>query len=223
MTQSTHGARAALYSAAATAFQYPDDAVIDDLTDPDVADSLRTAAAAFDLEDAVGDLLDAVGNADAEELQTTYTRLFAVPDEGSYPVVPYEANYTAPDEVGLQQQRIANVVGLLGVVDLEPSEQFDERQDHVAVELELMQVLAAMRAVAADDGDPDKAERVEHMEATVLREHLSDFVPALAYDLREATDHPVYRAAATLAERLVVLDNRNHDHVDPVAPGGEAA
>lgn len=220
MANSIHGARAALYSAVATAFVYPDESVFDDLTDAEVVSSLQTAAQALGLDDAMNDLLVAVEAADPDDLRTTFTSLFAVPEEGAYPVIPYEANYTAPDEVAMQQHRVADVAGLLGSIDLERSDRFDDRQDHVAVELELMQVLAAMRAVAVEEDATDRAERIAKMEATVLSDHLSDFVPAFAHDLREATDHPVYLAAADLAEQLVVWDNRQHDPVETPTPGG---
>lgn len=220
MTNSIHGARAALYSAAATALVYPDESVFEDLTDPEVGASLRSAAELLDLDDAVDDLLEAFEAADPDDLRTTFTSLFAVPEDGAYPVIPYEANYTAPDEVAMQQHRIAEVAGLLGSVDLERSDRFDDRQDHVAVELELMQVLAAMRAVAVEEDAVDREERIAKMEATVLSDHLGDFVPALAHDLRQATDHPVYLAAADLAEQLVVWDNRQHAPIEAPSPGG---
>jgi TorA-specific chaperone len=220
MTTHIHGSRAALYSAAATAFVYPDEAVFDDLTDSEVVASLRLAADVLDLDDALHGLLEAIEAANPDDLRTTFTSLFAVPEDGAYPVIPYEANYTAPDEVAMQQHRIAEVAGLLGSVDLERSDRFDDRQDHVAVELELMQVLAAMRAVAIEEDAAEREERIAKMEATVLSDHLADFVPALAHDLRQATDNPVYLAAADLAEELVVWDNRQHVPVEAPASGG---
>ena len=220
MSNQLHGARAALYSAAATAFVYPDESVLEDLTDPEVVSSLRSAAEALDLADAVNGLLEAIDAADPDDLRTTFTKLFAVPEGGAYPVIPYEANYTTPDEVAMQQHRIAEVAGLLGSLDLERSDRFDDRQDHVAVELELMQILAAMRAIAVEEDATERGERLAKMEATVLTDHLSDFVPALAHDMRETTDHPVYLAAADLAEQLVVWDNRQHAPVEAPTPGG---
>jgi TorA-specific chaperone len=142
-------------------------------------------------------------------LRATYTETFGLPGEdGEYPVVPYEAHYTVRGDIGQKQRRIAKVVGAVEALGFTVAETFDERQDHVALELELLQLLAGWRAVAARTGDLDDAESVERIEATLLEEHLVDFVPSLATAVREATDEPVYVAGADLAEELVVADHR---------------
>lgn len=218
-----HGARAAVYSALAAVFCYPTAETLDELTDPEVVNHLEAAGEVLGLAEEAGRLLEALSTADLETLGATHTALFGLPEEGSYPVVPYEAAYTTSDDVGHQQRRIATVVGLLDAFDLEPSEAFDERPDHVAVELELLQVLAARRGLAAAEGEPERAAAVADAEATVLAEHLADFVPAFAHDLRSATDAPVYRAAADLAEGLVKRDRQGRDPVDVPASGGVGA
>lgn len=218
-----HGARAALYSALAAAFCYPTAASMDTLTDPAVADRLREAGDALDLGTETERLLDAFDDADPDAIGASHTELFGLPEAGSYPVVPYEAAYTTPDDIGMEQRRIAAVVGLLEAFDLEPSDDFGERPDHVSVELELMQVLAARRQLAEADSEADHADTLAAAEATVLEEHLVDFVPAFAHDLRAATDEPVYRAAADLAEGLVTRDHAGREPVAVPTPGGDVA
>jgi len=220
-----HAARAALYSAAAGAFCYPDESTVRELTHPDAAEGIRSAAETLGFEAEGEALVDALEATDREALESAYNGLFGLPtDDGTYPVVPYEVEYTVGDEVGRQQRRIATVVGLLEAFGVEPAAEFDERQDHVVVELELAQVLAARRAVAAEEGDRETADNLEGAEATVLDEHLSDFVPAFAHAVRNATADPddadrsdaddaaelVYRAAAELAEALVTWDAGVH-------------
>ncbi|WP_137284424.1 TorD/DmsD family molecular chaperone [Halorussus salinisoli] len=216
-----HSARAALYSAAAGALCYPDDELVADLTHDETAEGLRSAAETLDLTAEVEALLSALGSTDCESLESAYNDLFGLPsDDGTYPVVPYEAEYTVGDEVGRQQRRIATVVGLLEAFGVEPSGDFDERQDHVVVELELLQVLAARRAVAHEQGDTDTADNLERAEAMVLDEHLGDFVPAFAHEVRKSTDvdaedaSAVYRAAADLAENVVTRDLASHPEPD---------
>ncbi|WP_135853600.1 molecular chaperone TorD family protein [Halorussus salinus] len=232
-----HSARAALYSAAAGVFCYPDEELVAELTHDETAAGLREAGRKLDLESEVEGLLDALDGTTRDDLEPAYNELFGMPgDDGTYPVVPYEAEYTVGEEVGRQQRRIATVVGLLEAFGVEPADQFDERQDHVVVELELVQVLAARRAVAREQDEEDTAANLERAEAMVLDEHLGDFVPAFAHEVRESTPDPdgdaesasdpdedasasdsaaaVYRAAADLAAAVVTRDVATHPEPD---------
>ncbi|WP_309221737.1 molecular chaperone TorD family protein [Halorussus sp. MSC15.2] len=188
-----------------------------ELTHEATAEGLREAGRKLGFETEADALAAALDATDRESLESAYNDLFGLPvDDGTYPVVPYEAEYTVGDEVGRQQRRIATVVGLLEAFGVEPSDDFDERQDHVVVELELLQVLAARRAVAREEGDDDTADNLERAEAMVLDEHIEGFVPAFAHDVRETTDEDatgassVYRAAANLAEAVVTRDLADH-------------
>ena len=232
MTRNTdpeyHAARATLYCAAAAAFTYPDERTVSELTDPEAREGIERAAERLTVAEEAAALLDAVEETPLEDLQTAYNGLFGVPaDEGTYAVIPYEAHYTTRDELSIEQRRIATVVGLMEEFGLEPSDEFAERQDHVAAELELAQVLAGQRAVALSEGDGAAADRVAQAEATVLADHLVEFVPAMAHDLRRAADGEAYAAAADLVEALVTYDNGKHPDPDPTpeptpAEGGEA-
>lgn len=218
-----HLARAALYGLCAGLFLYPERDRLAEVTDADAREGARSAADTLGLHAETDAVFDALDDADVDELSSVYDSLFGIPTEsGRYAVTPYEAEYTEGDDIGHQQRRIASVVGLLDAVGLQPSEDFDERQDHVAVELETMQVLAAQRAVALHQGDAEAAGRVADVEETFLDRNLRDFVPAFAHGVREATDDPTYRAAARLASRLVRTDLAARDDVD-AATGGASA
>jgi len=226
-----HAARAALYSAVAVPFLYPEPERIGALRDEEAREGVRTAAERLGLGAEADALLGAVAEASTEAVESAYNALLGVPGEGgTYPVVPYEAHYTTGAEVDKEQRRIATVVGLMEAFGVEPGEDFAERQDHLAAELELLQVIASQRAVARHEDDADAAGRLAEAEATVLEEHLAGFVPPLAHDLREALDgeggdsdaewtadeegRAVYRAAVDLLEALVERDRATHP--DPV-------
>jgi TorA-specific chaperone len=224
-----HAARAALYSAVAVPFLYPEEERLDALRDEEAREGVRTAAERMGLEGEADALLEAVAEASTEAVESAYNALLGVPGEGgTYPVVPYEAHYTTGAEVDKEQRRIATVVGLMEAFGVEPGEDFAERQDHLAAELELMQVVASQRAVARHEDDAEAAGRLAEAEATVLEEHLAGFVPSLAHDLREAlageggdaewdadeAGRAVYRAAVDLLEALVERDRATHP--DPV-------
>ncbi|NHN49824.1 molecular chaperone TorD family protein [Halostella sp. JP-L12] len=221
-----HAARATLYCAAAAAFTYPDDRTVRELTDPEAREGIERAAERLTVAEEADALLNAVEETPVDELESAYNDLFGVPaDEGTYAVIPYEAHYTTRDELSIEQRRIATVVGLMEEFGVEPSDDFAERQDHVAAELELAQVLAGQRAVALSEGDGAAADRVAQAEATVLSDHLVEFVPAMAHDLRKTADSAAYEAAADLVETLVTYDNGKHPDPTPEptpAEGGEA-
>ena len=210
-----HGARSALYGALAGVFVYPDEDVLADLTAPEAAEGIRAAAETLGLSEDAERLLDALDDTDTESLESSYNDLFGIPgDGGAYEVVPYEAEYTVGDDVSLAQRRIATVAGLLEAFDLERSPDFAERHDHLALELELAQILAAQRAASLAADAEDRAADLERIEAALLDHHLSDFLPSLAIDLRGSTDDPVYLAAADLAEKLVGADQAAHPPSD---------
>lgn len=216
-THEYHGARAALYSALAGVFCYPDEVTTAELTAPETRHGIDAAGETLDLERETAALREALALAELEDLQATYTETFGLPgDEGTYPVVPYEAHYTVRDDIGQKQRRIAKVAGAVEALGFTVADTFDERQDHVALELELLQLLAGWRAVAGRTDDLEGAESVAKIEATLLADHLVDFVPPFANAVREATDEPVYVTAADLADTLVVADHRRL-----AADGGE--
>jgi len=203
-----HGARAALYSALAGVFCYPEPEPFADLAASETLSAIDEAGDRLGLESEAAALQEALAEAELDRLEVTHMELFGLPsDDGEYPVVPYEANYTVREDIGQQQRRIAKVAGAVDALGFEFDDKFDERHDHIAVELELLQVLAAWRVVAARREDVESGAKVADLEATLLDEHLVDFVPALAADLREATDDALYRAAADLAEALVTTDH----------------
>ena len=224
-----HGARAALYAALAGAFEYPDESVLADLTADETVEGIRTAAGTLGLDEAAADLLAALDDATVPALRRAYDDLFGVPGEdGTYRVVPYEAAYTVRDDVGQRQRRIATVSGLLDAFGLQRHEGFAERWDHVAVELELMQVLAGQHVLALAEGDDARVDAVERAQATVVHGHLVEFVPALSSDLHAATDGDgpgpaVYRHAAALAAALVADDAAAFPEVELPAATGPTA
>ena len=218
--ETRHAARAALYGAAATAFCYPDADSLAPLRDAESRAGIEQAAGHLSLAEQATALLDAAADADPDRLEPAYNDLFGLPgEEGTYPVTPYEAHYTTRDELSIEQRRIATVVGLMEAFGVEPSEEFAERQDHLSAELELAQVMAGQRAVAIEDGEEGAAQRVADAEATLLADHLVEFVPAFAHDVRQATDSPFYLAATEFVEDLVTRDNGRHP--EPAVAGGE--
>ncbi|WP_335999203.1 TorD/DmsD family molecular chaperone [Halorientalis halophila] len=216
-----HAARSALYGALAAVFVYPDEETVADLTAADAAEGVLEAAETLGCRDEASQFLDALAGTDVADLESSYNDLFGIPGgDGSYAVVPYEAEYTVGDDVSLAQRRIATVAGLLDAFDLERSPDFAERHDHLALELELMQLLSAQRAASLAADADDRAGDLERIEATLLEHHLGDFLPSLAHDLRETTEDEVYLAAADLGEKLVTADLAAHPPSD-VAVDGE--
>jgi len=133
--------------------------------------------------------------------------------------------------VSHKQRRVATVSGLLDAFGLDRAEAFDERHDHVALECELLQVLAARRAVAVDADLDDETESLERAEATMLAEHLGTFFPAFAAEVRASLDDrhgdaaaaEAYRAAVDLGEAVIDADAAAHPPGLTVPTGDRAA
>lgn len=213
----THGARAALYGVLGGAFAYPTPEILAELIAPKARDGVEQAADRLGFQQPARALLEAMTKTTVEEQEAAYNNLFGLPESGAYPVVPYEGHYTTGSEVSEEQRRIATVVGLMNEFGVEPSA--DERQDHVAAELEFMQVVAAQRATALYRDDVETAGNIAAAEATILDTHLVGFVPAFARDLGAATSNEMYLAAADLATELVRTDHRWHSETAVETPG----
>lgn len=218
--EALHASRTTLYGAVGGAFCYPDEELRTTLTDDDARDGVLQAAERLGLSNEAEAFLDGVADASVSDLEAAYNAMFGLPDGGEYPVIPYEAHYTTDSDVGESQRRIATVVGLMETFGVVPGEEFAERHDHVAAELELMQVVSAQHAVAIHEGDATAADRLDDAEATILDHHLVEFVPAFAHDVAQTVEGDrtagwrAYRAAANLAAELVRRDHADGPLVD---------
>ena len=83
-----------------------------------------------------------------------------------------------------------------------------EPVDHIVVELEFLAIVCAGELAAhgetAAHGDARTCDpALEEIEQRFLREHLGQWGQLLAYDIRTASEEPMYLAAAEMLERML--------------------
>lgn len=179
-----------LYAFAASAYADPLDATTIEalrsgaLPDPaDVADE-RLAEGLRELAAWLEDVDDA--DAAAAEVERVHTDLFV----GPRPTLQIHESYYAGDFLGTPLAAVNEMLDRFGV---RPSADSHEETDHAAIELAALRELTAAEAATPEQKD------------AFLREH-GWWFEALADDVREATDHPLFVALADLTAGTVALD-----------------
>ena len=129
-------------------------------------------------------LVDALGGAALEDLQTEHVRLF-VNAYGGAPCLPYESVYAERQVMGEVAQEVAALYAQWGV------EETGEMPDHAAVELGLCGSTGAPAAPGRGAGrSRPRAAGAREFE----RDHLRAWLPGLAADLKSAAELTFYRA-----------------------------
>lgn len=125
---------------------------------------------------------------------------------------------------------MADVAGFYKAFGVEVSEG-DERVDHIAAELEFMNLLAVKEAIALqEEGKGEHAQICRDASRVFLRDHLVRWAPRLGQGLAEAGGDPIYSAAGRLLGGFIALDAAQIDAegapmhvVDPTESEGAAA
>lgn len=118
------------------------------------------------------------------DLVASHTRLFGHSLRGL--VCPYELEYGEREPVS-QAQELSNIRGFYRAFGLEPSAEHAERWDHVAVELEFVELLSMKEAYALETGLEEMYAVTRDASKRFVRHHLGFFGMALASAL-EAED-----------------------------------
>jgi TorA maturation chaperone TorD len=115
------------------------------------------------------------------------------------PCSPYEGAYEpmAPMAAGKSAQ-LADVAGFYAAFGMTPAAGQPDVEDHVAVELEFMSVLALREAYALADGSREGQEVVRAAQVTFLTDHLGRWADIFARGVASMTPLPYYTAAADL-------------------------
>jgi TorA maturation chaperone TorD len=182
----------------------------------ELRDSLARLGEAREVREAAESLRAHLAAADPARLQSAYEAIFEA--SGGLRCPPHETAHTAgPPAAGLVRTfELADVAGFYRAFGVEPTPG-TERPDHVSVELEFMQLLAAKEAVAlADEGDGEHAALCRDAARAFLRDHLGRWAGGFAAALEAGSEEPFYRAAARLLAGFVAAEVARLD------AGGEA-
>ena len=128
-----------------------------------------------------------------DDLEREFTRLFIGPRP---PILPHETYYR--EDTDFRGAGLAKVEASYGAAGWSPPEDYPEENDYVAVELAFLRYL--IRQQRAGYEETVGYQRVFH------EEHLSEWIPAFADDVRETTDERFYVAVASILEGYVAFE-----------------
>lgn len=192
----TADARAALYRFLSQALSYPDPAALSTLLDQDLP---LAADAAEVLGEDVAAPLAAIGHrlahAAPDQVARDFERIFTHVLSVDWP--PYETAYTSK---GIFQQAndLADIAGFYAAYGTEVSEDARERPDHIAIEMELMHLLACKEAFALRNHTTERADACREDARRFLEDHLGRWAPEFARRLARGAAGSPYGDVAEL-------------------------
>ena len=212
--------RARVYRALAQVFRRPDAESVLEACErnlPELCQALERLtrdASAAESSDLIGDartLCDHFEGTDVEQLRRSHHSAF---DESS-------GTRCAPTEMdqlgGVPQLELtrtfemADVAGFYKAFGVEVGDG-NERVDHIATELEFMNLLAVKESIALqDEGEGEHAEICRNASRAFLRDHLGRWAPRLGECLAAADGDPVYSGAGRLLSAFIALDAERID------------
>jgi TorA maturation chaperone TorD len=177
-------ARAVIARYLKLALREPEPSCYRDLGSRQGLDAVRRAAAVLGL--AAPALRDMPP---VSELASGYVRLFGHSLRGR--VCPYEIEYGKREPI-LQAQELSDVGGFYRAFGLVPSGKHGERWDHVAIELEFVELLSMKEAYALETNQIEMFEVTRHALRRFVREHVGYFGIALGASLEEEDPNGFY-------------------------------
>jgi TorA maturation chaperone TorD len=154
------------------------------------------------------------------DLARDYARVFIGHGNNAYAAAyPFESVYTSEKRLLMQEARDEILeVYRTGGVQIDPS--WHDPEDHIALELEYMQIMARRTVEALRAGDDGRAlELLDDQRAFLLR-HLVSWTPFLVKDMERLAQTDLYQGLALLTKGLLAEDRAFLNSV--VARGDEA-
>lgn len=141
-----------------------------------------------------------------EQLAVVFDRVFfGMGPRSAQKAFPYESVYTS--EGGLMMQdAYSQVLGLYREAQFAKNPDFKEPEDHLAIELAFLAKLCGRAVEALRAGDEDAAEASLRDQLSFVREHLLNWVPLFAKDMRAAAEGGFYEHLANFTEAYLKAD-----------------
>ena len=140
------------------------------------------------------------------ELAADYLRTFLGHGySGHSAAYPYESVYASEKRLLMGDAR-DEVLALYRAAGLDKDDSWKEPEDHVALELEFMGVLAQRTAEALRDGQEDAAIALLRRSQGFLEDHLGQWAPLLADSMRNFAKTDFYQGLSYMLEGFVESD-----------------
>lgn len=132
------------------------------------------------------------------DLARDYVRVFVGHGvNGHSAAYPYESVHTSEKRLLMQEAR-AEVLAVYRQNVLKKEATWRDCEDHIAVELEFMQIMGIRTADALAAGDEDAAIEMLRTQYAFVQDHLANWVPMLAHDMLHYSETELYRGLAEL-------------------------
>lgn len=140
------------------------------------------------------------------DLAQDFTRCFIGQGMSSFSAAyPFESVHTSEKRLLMQDAR-DEVMAIMRSEGVEKRPDFHDSEDHIAVELEFMEVLAQRTAAALRAGDEATATRLLTCQRNFLEDHLASWVPLLASDMRTFAKTNFYQGLSYVTEGFLAED-----------------
>lgn len=149
----------------------------------------------------------------ALELAIDYVQTFIGNGVNSFAAAyPFESVYTSEKRLMMQEAR-DQVLTLYREHGLEKQESWHDGEDHIALEMEFMQVLANRAADALEQGNEAEAVKLMETQEQFVKLHLGLWTPAFTVDMREYAKTDFYQALARLTDGFLETEQEFFDSV----------
>lgn len=140
------------------------------------------------------------------ELAADYLRVFFGHGyDGHAAAYPFESVYSSEKRLLMQSAR-DEVLSLYRAEGLDKQSSWKEGEDHIALELEYLQILSVRCEKALKEGNNEEAYRLVKCQANFMEEHLGAWAPLLCEQMRNFAKTDFYRGLASLAQGFLETD-----------------
>lgn len=133
---------------------------------------------------------------------------------------PFESVYTSREGLLMQEAR-DEALAWYHRFGLTKNEEWNDCEDHVALELEFVAFLAAKQAEAIEHSDTSQQDELRCAQRDFVRDHLANWMPRFAGDVDHKARTDFYRGLVRFANSYIKRDLAALD--DEVRHGEEAA
>ena len=140
------------------------------------------------------------------ELAVDYARTFIGHGNNGYSAAyPFESVYTSSKRLLMQGAR-DEVLVIYRAAGIDKKDSWKEGEDHIALELEFMQILAQRTVDALLEEDEDKAFDLLIVQKNFLDDHLLGWFPMMQRDMEKFAKTNFYRGLARLTRGFLEVD-----------------
>jgi putative dimethyl sulfoxide reductase chaperone len=140
------------------------------------------------------------------ELAVDYTRCFIGHGIDAFSAAyPFESVYTSEKRLLMQEAR-DEVLAIYRSVGIEKDSSWKESEDHIALELEFMQILTNRITTCFENKDEEQAFTYLATQLNFMEDHLMSWVPMMTADLKRFAKTDLYRGLAFLTDGILETD-----------------